>query len=288
MTQFVPQLMGVVNVTPDSFSDGGLYTTVEAATNHARQLAEAGAQILDIGGESTRPGAERVGVAEEINRVVPVIEAIVSSHWYRQLGAEKPALSVDTMNAATAIAAVEAGAAYVNDVAGGLADPAMLAAVAATPAKYILGHWRGHSSQMDNLAVYQNVAADVASELADRVTAATEAGITRERILLDPGLGFAKDANQNWQILANLDPLVRLQLPLVIGASRKRFLVAALQADPTEVDNVRRDAATATLAALLVAGPYSANIAMLRVHNIGVNRDAIDIALALKPSRVAG
>lgn len=288
-----PRLMGVVNVTPDSFSDGGKYLVAESAIEHSRQLFAEGAQVLDIGGESTRPGAERVHVDEEIARVVPVIRGIASSDWFleaRRQGNE-PSISIDTMNAETAIRAVEAGATIVNDVSGGLADPKMFGAIAETSASVILGHWRGFSASMDDLAKYTEVAAEVCAELSARVSAAEKAGIGRSRILIDPGLGFSKDASQNWQLLNNLGELKRLGLPLVIGASRKRFLSAVLPEPSTdtspEAATARRDAATAHLTALLAASQHSADIAMIRVHNVAANKDALAVAQAFIDGRVA-
>lgn len=271
-----PLLMGVLNVTPDSFSDGGKFASVEAALAQARSLFEAGADIIDIGGESTRPGAERVPVSQEIARVVPVIDAIKSSDWGSVSGA--PRISVDTMNHQTALVAIAAGAQIVNDVSGGLADPEMLDAIAPTDATYVLGHWRGHSALMDSLNHYGDIAEDVAAELADRLVLAAGAGVLRERIVLDPGLGFAKDAAQNWQLLAGLAKLQQLGLPVLIGASRKRFLAAALaEADPASVQNDRRDTATAALTALLAGS----GVWGFRVHDVAANRDALRVAAAL-------
>lgn len=288
-----PRLMGVVNVTPDSFSDGGKYLVAESAIEHSRRLFAEGAQVLDIGGESTRPGAERVHVDEEIARVVPVIRGIASSDWFleaRRQGNE-PAITIDTMNAETAIRAVEAGATIVNDVSGGLADPKMFGAIVETAASVILGHWRGFSASMDDLAKYTEVAAEVSAELSARVSAAEKAGIARSRILIDPGLGFSKDASQNWQLLNNLGELKRLGLPLVIGASRKRFLAAVLPEPPTDISPeaaaARRDAATAHLTALLSASQHSSDIAMIRVHNVAANKDALAVAQAFIDGRVA-
>jgi dihydropteroate synthase len=273
MTALHPHLMGVINVTPDSFSDGGRFMAVEAALEQARLLISGGASILDVGGESTRPGAERVPVIEEISRVVPVI------HATRGLGAQ---ISIDTMNAETALAAVSAGATIVNDVSGGLADPAMLDAAAATGATFVVGHWRGHSQKMDSLASYENVAEQVAEELAARVEAALKAGVGRERIVVDPGLGFSKDSDQNWSLLANFASLEKLGYPILVGASRKRFIASALEAaSPVAPGNDRRDLATAVLSALLLRP----SVWGFRVHDVAASRDAIAIANAL---RVAG
>jgi dihydropteroate synthase len=270
-----PLVMGVLNTTPDSFSDGGQFNAVPEALAQARLLIEQGAQIIDVGGESTRPGANRVAISEEILRVVPVIEAIVATDWFKASGAR---ISVDTMNAETAKAAVDAGAAIVNDVSGGLADKAMHKAVAETGATYVLSHWRGFSDAMDSMNHYEDVAADVVAELAEQVAIAVANGIPRERIVVDPGLGFAKDLKQNWELVARLDQLEKLGLPILVGASRKRFLAGVLDADPTSVDNNRRDLATAVLTALLL----QRKLWGLRVHNVQATVDAIKLVAALR------
>jgi len=276
-----PQVMGVVNVTPDSFSDGGQYLATEAAIGHAKALFEEGATILDIGGESTRPGAARVAIQEEIDRVVPVIAGIRSSSWFEAAAktGHAPLLSVDTMNHQTAVAAVAAGADIVNDVSGGLADPEMFAAVAPTNAKFILSHWRGHSDQMDQLNSYEDIATDVVAEISEQIAVAVARGISRDRIVVDPGLGFAKDLKQNWELVARLDRLEQLGLPVLVGASRKRFLAGVLEADdPASVDNGRRDLATAVLTALLL----QRRIWGVRVHNVQATVDAIKLVEALR------
>jgi dihydropteroate synthase len=281
MTFQRPQVMGVVNVTPDSFSDGGLFLNQEAALRHAQQLTAEGATILDIGGESTRPGAQRVSIQEEIDRVVPVIRAIRESDWFAS-AAERgsaPLISVDTMNSQTATAAVSAGADIVNDVSGGLADPAMFAAVAPTNARYILSHWRGHSQQMDNLNQYEDIAADVVAEISEQLAIAVANGISRDRVIVDPGLGFAKDLAQNWQLVARLDKLESLGSPVRVGASRKRFIAGVLDSeDPASVDNGRRDLATAVLTALLL----QRKLWGVRVHNVQATVDAIKLVEALQ------
>lgn len=276
-----PQVMGVVNVTPDSFSDGGQFLAAEAAIAQARQLFEDGATILDIGGESTRPGAQRVPVETEIERVVPVIAGIRASDWFAaaEAAGNAPLVSVDTMNHQTAAAAVAAGADLVNDVSGGLADPQMFAAVAPTSARFILSHWRGHSDQMDQLNSYEDIATDVVAEIAEQISVAVANGLARDRIIVDPGLGFAKDLNQNWQLVARLDRLEQLGLPVLVGASRKRFLAGVLEAeDPASVDNTRRDLATAVLTALLL----QRKLWGVRVHNVQATVDAIKLVEALK------
>ena len=266
-----PLVMGVLNVTPDSFSDGGDFIRLEAALDHARVLQIAGADIIDIGGESTRPGAKRVSLAEEQARVLPVIEAIVA-----ELGAK---VSIDTMNAETARLAVAAGASIINDVSGGLADPEMFKVAADTGATIIISHWRGFSDQMDTLATYDDVAAEVAAELKLRVDAALATGIKQSQIVIDPGLGFAKDMQQNWKLVARLDKLEELGYPILVGASRKRFIAGVIEPDePAEVSNERRDLATAVLTALLL----QRKIWGVRVHNVLATTDAIRVVAALR------
>ncbi|MDR1151466.1 MAG: dihydropteroate synthase, partial [Bifidobacteriaceae bacterium] len=206
-------VMGICNVTPDSFSDGGRYVEPRAAVAHGLAMVEAGADIIDVGGESTRPGAGRVDSREELARVLPVVEGLV------RRGA---VVSVDTMRAEVAARAVEAGAVIVNDVSGGLADPAMYAEVARLGVVYILMHWRGHSTVMDRLDRYADVVGEVRAELAERLAAAHAEGIAPARIVLDPGLGFAKTGAHNWPLLGRLNALAGLGHPILVGASRKR------------------------------------------------------------------
>lgn len=266
-----PLVMGVLNVTPDSFSDGNQYNSVESAVDHAKLLVLAGAQIIDIGGESTRPGAERVTLEEEQSRVIPVIKAIAELN----LGA---AISIDTMNAETAELAIAAGANIINDVSGGLADEAMLGVAAKHHVVIILSHWRGHSDVMNTMASYQNVAEEVATELQATVDAAIAAGVGRDKIVVDPGLGFAKDMKQNWQLVARLDEIEKLGLPILVGASRKRFIAGALdEEEPNSVSHERRDVATAVLTALLM----QRKLWGVRVHNVISTVDAISIVSAL-------
>jgi dihydropteroate synthase len=247
------QVMGVLNITPDSFSDGGLFLKPEAALAQAKQLVADGATILDVGGESTRPGAARVSIEEEIARVVPVIEAI------NALGVE---ISVDTMNAETARAAIAAGATIINDVSGGKNDPEIFTVAAETNKPIIVSHWRGHSDQMDSLNQYQSIGKEVAAELLEQIQKAQSAGVPESNIIIDPGLGFAKDADQNWQLLDELQELEKLGLPILIGASRKRFIAARL----TEPDTVEaRDRATANLMNELT---QKYNLWGIRVHNV--------------------
>jgi dihydropteroate synthase len=266
MASSSPVLMGVVNVTPDSFSDGGRWATPDAAIAHGRDLIADGADLLDIGGESTRPGATRPLVEEEIGRVVPVI---------RELAATGATVSVDTMRSEVAEQAVASGATIVNDVSGGLADARILDVVAASGATYVCMHWRGHSDRMQDLAAYDGpggVVAAVCDELSQRVEAARAAGIADDRIVLDPGLGFAKKAEHNWALLAGLPALQSLGFPLLVGASRKSFLGALLadpDGSPRGVD--ARDAATTALTVLLA----QQQVWGLRVHDVRSSRDAL-------------
>lgn len=259
-------VMGVLNVTPDSFSDGGRWTDADAAVQHGRDLVAAGADLVDVGGESTRPGAARVGVDEELRRVVPVVQ---------RLAGEGVVVSVDTMRAAVAAAALDAGAALVNDVSGGLADPRMAALVAERGVPYVAMHWRGHSDVMDRAASYRDVVDDVRRELSDRVEALLGAGVRREQLALDPGLGFAKHAEHDWALLAGLDRLADLGLPLLVGASRKRFVGAVLAGeDGVAVPAGERDAATAAISALAAAsGAWC-----VRVHDVRPSADAVRVA----------
>ena len=266
--------MGVVNVTPDSFSDGGRYDDPERAIAHARQLLADGADLLDVGGESTRPGATRPLLAEELDRVLPVIGA---------LAADGATVSVDTMRGQVAARAVEAGATIVNDVSGGLADPEILDVVAATGVRYVAMHWRAHSDRMQQFTDYgpQGVVDGVRAELAARVEAILAAGVAPEQIVLDPGLGFAKEPHHNWELLTHLDALAGLGHPLLVGASRKTFLGRLLAAaDGTDelrpVD--RREEAGVAISTLLAAGRGGAPVWCLRVHDVRAHRDALAVA----------
>ena len=278
-----PLVMGVLYVTPDSFSDGGTYDSVDSAIDHARLLLIGGANIIDIGGESTRPGAPRVAPEVELSRVLPVIDALVAE--LAATNRRDVRISVDTMNATTALAAVSAGAHIINDVSGGLADPKMFSVAAATGAEIVISHWRGFSDGMDQLNTYLDLAAEVAAELKLRIDAAVAAGVSRNKIILDPGLGFAKDMGQNWELVARLDELDKLGLPVLVGASRKRFIAGALDAGLDEADsesgqinNGRRDLATAVLTALLL----QRKLWGVRVHNVVATNDAIAIVEALR------
>jgi dihydropteroate synthase len=272
----VPVVMGVVNVTPDSFSDGGLYADAAAAIAHGRRLLADGADILDVGGESTRPGATRPLVEEELDRVVPVITALAEG------GAT---VSVDTMRHEVAAAAIEAGATIVNDVSGGLADPEILRVAAGAGATYVAMHWRAHADHMNDFATYDGpggVVRAVRDELAARVEAALAAGIAPERLVLDPGLGFAKRSMHNWRLLAALDELEALGHRLLVGASRKSFLGALLAGPdgvPRPVDE--RDDASAALCVLLA----QAGVWGLRVHDVRSTSDALRVLQALETAR---
>ena len=266
-------VMGVVNVTPDSFSDGGRWVTTELAVAHGRQLIAQGADLLDVGGESTRPGARRVDPAEEQNRVLPVI---------RELAAAGIAVSVDTIHAATAAAAIEAGAVIVNDVSGGLADPAMACVLADAGVVYICQHWRGDPRTMDGLTDYGgDVLAGVEAELRARLDGLADAGLADEQVVIDPGLGFAKTHEQSWRLLAATARLREdLRRPVLIGASRKRFLALALP-DDVAADPLARDAATAATTALAAAAGAWA----VRVHEVPASRDAVRTASLWKETR---
>ncbi len=266
--------MGIVNVTPDSFSDGGLYADSERAVAHGLRLLADGADLLDIGGESTRPGATRPLVEEELDRVIPVIT---------QLAAHGALVSVDTMRAEVASAALSAGAQVVNDVSGGLADPAMLSVVAGSDATYVAMHWRAHAVAMADFTDYgpEGVVEGVHHELEQRLEAMAAAGIEPERVVLDPGLGFAKTAEHNWQLLAGLDRLQQLGRPLLIGASRKSFLGRLLAREGHPRDVTEREFAHAALVAMLAAR----GVGYLRVHDVRATCDALAVVGALAGGR---
>jgi dihydropteroate synthase len=262
-------IMGIVNVTPDSFSDGGRFLDPEIAIAHGLWLRAEGANLLDVGGESTRPGAERVAPNVEQERVLPVVRALAEA------GA---VVSIDTMNASTALAAVDAGARIVNDVSGGLADPDMLPAVATTNAEVVLGHWRGPSADMYARAEYADVVQEVLRELTARVEAAAAAGIPPARLIVDPGIGFGKKGSQNWDVLRALPRVVGLGHRVLVGTSRKRFLAEAIATDGTSEDptvtEARRDVATAVTSVLAAqSGAWA-----VRVHDAIATRDALRVA----------
>ena len=262
--------MGVLNVTPDSFSDGGRWASTDAAVRHAVDLHESGADLIDVGGESTRPGAERVSPRVEQDRVLPVITEL------RRLGIMT---SVDTLNAETADRAADAGVDIINDVSGGLADPGMAAVVARTGLTYIAMHWRGHARTMDTLADYDDVVATVVDELTERVAVLEAAGVARSQIVLDPGLGFSKDAEQNWRVFARLDAFAPLGLPVMVGASRKRFLADVLPDDAAILD---RDLPTAVLSVLAAqAGAWA-----VRVHDVAGTRTALNVLARVDSARI--
>ena len=264
-------LMGVLNVTPDSFSDGGRWADPEAAVAHARELIAQGADIIDIGGESTRPGAQRVDVDTEISRVLPVVRALLADGT--DDGNGSAIISVDTIHAATAEAAIDAGAHIINDVSGGLADPAMHDLIARTGVVYVCQHWRGDPETMDRLTDYPGgVVTGVEAELRERLSELDAAGVDRSQVVLDPGLGFAKTHAQSWELLAATARLIAdLGQPLLVGSSRKRFLAQAAEDGATPV---QRDAVTAATTALAAtAGAWA-----VRVHEVPANRAAVRTA----------
>ena len=264
-------VMGVVNVTPDSFSDGGLWYGADTAIAHGLELAAQGADIVDVGGESTRPGAQRIDEDEELRRVGPVVTELVRAGL---------PVSIDTMRARVAEFALDAGAQLVNDVSGGLADPDMPRLVAAAGVSYVVVHWRGHSRDMYSRAVYADVVTEVRDELARRVDAVVAAGVDPGRVVLDPGLGFGKRAEHNWPLLSNLDELSTLagtRYPVLVGASRKGFLGKLLAAsDGTPAPFAERDEATVAVTALAAA----AGAWCVRVHQVPANADAVRVAAA--------
>jgi dihydropteroate synthase len=271
-----PVVMGILNVTPDSFSDGGRFADVDAAVAHGIALHRSGADVVDIGGESTRPGADRVDAATEIARVVPVIGRLAD--------AGVP-MSIDTTRSEVAAAALAAGAGAINDVSGGLADPAMAGVAAGAGCPWILMHWRGHSRTMADLAVYQDVVAEVRDELAARAEAAIAAGVAPGQIILDPGLGFAKRAEHNWALSSHLPELIALGFPVLFGASRKTYLGRLLaDAGGTPRPVGEREAATLATSVLAVAaGAWG-----VRVHDVRATADALAVWRATGSPRFAG
>jgi dihydropteroate synthase len=247
-------IMGILNVTPDSFADGGKHNEFDAALARGLEMIQEGVDIIDIGGESTRPGADRVSEAEEIARTIPVITEL-AKHGVK--------ISIDTMRASTAEAAISAGASIINDVSGGLADPLMLQTAARLQVPYIAMHWRGQSKDMNSKAIYTDVVMDVISELQERITAALDAGIDPNNLIIDPGLGFAKEADHNWAIIDAVDDFVALGYPVLIGASRKRFLGGDSpdQREQATIDLTKRLASTGVWA--------------VRVHSVKPHKEVL-------------
>jgi len=256
-----PLVFGVLNVTPDSFSDGGLWDAPDSAIEHARTMVALGADVIDVGGESTRPGAARIDDGEERRRVEPVIRALV---------ADGISVSLDTMRAETARLGTDLGVDYINDVSGGLSDPAMLGVVADSDVTYIAMHWRGESDVMDGNATYGDVTRDVLAELRARIDAAQDAGIAPGKLWIDPGLGFAKTADHNWQLLRDLNQFVALGYPVLVGASRKRFL------SPFGEQPADRDQATAIISVL----SSESGAAAVRVHDVARTVEALRVRSA--------
>jgi dihydropteroate synthase len=263
-------VMGIVNVTPDSFSDGGRWLDPAAAVRQGLAMLEQGADILDVGGESTRPGARRPSAEDECRRVLPVVEGLARAGAF---------VSVDTMRASVAAAALQRGARMINDVSGGLADPEMLRLVARADVPYVLMHWRAHADVMTHHSGYRDVVEDVLDELTLRVSAAEEAGMRPGRLVLDPGLGFAKEVPDSWRLLADLERVSSLGFPVLVGASRKRFLAeASLPKDPdADPDASQRDLATAAVSAFAAtAGAWC-----VRVHDPRASAHAVRVAARL-------
>jgi len=255
----LPALWGILNVTPDSFSDGGFFLDPDRAVARAHQLVAQGATVIDIGAESSRPGAKRTPADEEKKRLRPVVDALAD---------QGITISVDTMRAETAVDMVERGAHIVNDISGGRADPEMVHAVAALDVDYVMMHWRGHSDQMETHAVYDDVAAEVSQELQARIDEATQAGIAADRIVIDPGFGFSKDIQHNWQLTKGLHTITSLGFPVLVGASRKRFLGALLAPGHDAADSDGVSAVFSVWAA-------QKGVSALRVHEPRVHAEAL-------------
>jgi dihydropteroate synthase len=268
-----PVVMGVLNVTPDSFSDGGKYADLDSAVAHGLEMTADGAHLVDVGGESTRPGAERVEAPTEIARVVPVI---------RELARSGVVMSIDTTRADVAEAALAAGVSVVNDVSGGLADPRMGAVVAAAGVPWVLMHWRGHSREMHQLAAYRDVVGDVCRELRQRVDGALAAGVDPSRLVLDPGLGFAKTAEHNWRLSAHLGEIVALGFPVLVGTSRKSYL-GKLLAGPDAEPRPAGEREAASIAANILA--VQAGAWGVRVHDVRATVDAFAVLQATRAAR---
>ena len=251
-------VMGILNVTPDSFADGGRHNEFDAADSRGLEMIAEGVDIIDIGGESTRPGADRVSEVEEIARTIPVIT---------ELAKQGVTISIDTMRASTAEAAIKAGASIINDVSGGLSDSKMLQTVARLQVPYIAMHWRGQSKDMNSKAIYGDVVNDVIAELNERIEAALDAGIAKDKLIIDPGIGFAKDAEHNWAIIDSIDRFVALGYPVLVGASRKRFLGGD---SPDE-----REAATIELTKRL----GTTGVWAVRVHSVKPHKEVLSLSL---------
>ena len=247
-------VMGILNITPDSFADGGKYNNFESAIRRGQEMIAEGVDIIDIGGESTKPGAERITLDEELDRVIPVIREL------SQLGIK---ISIDTMRSEVARKAIDAGASIINDVSGGLADPEMLTTAASLELPYIAMHWRGHSKDMNSQAVYKDVVSEVIEELQERITASLDAGIKKDNLIIDPGIGFAKDADHNWAIIDSISTFVDLGYPVLVGASRKRFLGG----DNPDL----REAATIALTQRL----STTGIWAIRVHSVKPHKEVM-------------
>ena len=247
-------VMGILNVTPDSFADGGRYNDFESAIRRGNEMISEGVDIIDIGGESTTPGADRITLDEEMNRVIPVV---------KELSQSGVRISIDTMRSEVARQAIEAGASIINDVSGGLADTEMLPTAASLELPYIAMHWRGHSKDMNSRAVYKDVVGEVIIEIEERITACLEAGIKKDNLIIDPGLGFAKDADHNWAIIDSISSFVDLGYPVLVGASRKRFLGG----DNPDL----REAATIALTQRL----STTGIWAIRVHSVKPHKEVI-------------
>jgi dihydropteroate synthase len=263
-------VMGILNVTPDSFADGGRYSTTDLALKRAEEMMSEGVEIIDVGGESTKPGADRITQAEEVARVIPVI---------KELAKKDTPISIDTTRASVAEQAIKLGVSYVNDVSGGLADPEMYKLIAKHPkVQYIIMHWRAHSKTMQNHAIYKNVVKEVKEELEERIEDAIKAGVNPDQIIIDPGLGFAKLPEHNWELLRNIDRIALLGYPILIGASRKRFLGELTGSSNPDDREAASIAVTAMVAKQGVWG--------VRTHSVKPHRDAIATVNSFAKSKV--
>ena len=263
--------MGILNVTPDSFADGGRHFSIESALARADEMIAEGVEIIDVGGESTKPGAERVAEAEELSRVIPVITELVKKNV---------AISIDTTRAAVAKKAIDLGVSYVNDVSGGLADEKMYKVIAENPkVQYIAMHWRAHSKNMQEHAKYADVVKEVKEELENRVESAIASGVNPDQLIIDPGIGFSKLAEHNWELLRKLDRLALLGYPILIGASRKRFLGELTGSSNTE----DREAASIAITAMVA----KQNIWAVRTHSVKPHKDAIATVNSFAKGRVS-